>query len=388
MATTKIIEQLVGEMVKDFNSSFNGSTIATSDENFGQDATGNDLEISDRPRVSEDQLIIDVAHYLNLILTMGICAALSTFSVFSNILNMIVFVKDGFQVSINISLVALAFADLSSGLTLLWYTICLNPLFKKADLPFLPSEIEPLTSGIPHAIAMNATGWLTAFITLERCLCVVFPLNVKDILSRTRTKVIVAIIFIGVIGGQMPSYYTLRMGWRFVPERNKTLLGLYVIENSEEIDKITFYITNVTAPVLSFMIVIASSIILSIQLTLKSKWRQKSATAKPSDEKSGKQSASSLSPRDWKVVKMITIIAIIFIISFTPYVLISTVMASEPQFRFYGKYRYIFSICVSIGSFLESLNASSNIFIYYTMSTKYKNTIRGIFRLSQDKITD
>lgn len=79
-----------------------------------------------------------------------------------------------------LSLSGLAVSDIGCLSTLIWSNICITPAFMEAGLPFEPIEFQHLTSGMPHATFTRITAWITALITLERCLCIAAPLQVSD----------------------------------------------------------------------------------------------------------------------------------------------------------------------------------------------------------------
>ncbi|CAG5130210.1 unnamed protein product, partial [Candidula unifasciata] len=106
-----------------------------------------------------------------------ICQIIDLFGIATNIINIICFVKQGFNDPVNISLLGLALADLGCLITLVWTNICYTPAFSDYDLPFDTIEFQYLTSGMPHTTFTRITGWITAIITLERCLCITMPLK-------------------------------------------------------------------------------------------------------------------------------------------------------------------------------------------------------------------
>ncbi|KAK0056412.1 allatostatin-A receptor, partial [Biomphalaria pfeifferi] len=75
----------------------------------------------------------------------------------------------------------LAVSDVGMLGTLVWLNLCFNPLFHNLDLPFDSVEIQYLTAGWPHVVFTQITSWITAFITLERCLCIALPLKASDL---------------------------------------------------------------------------------------------------------------------------------------------------------------------------------------------------------------
>ncbi|CAG5114702.1 unnamed protein product, partial [Candidula unifasciata] len=106
-----------------------------------------------------------------------VCQSIDIFGTVTNIINSVCFIKQGFKDPINVTLIGLSISDLGCLVTLIWLNICFTPSFQQADLPFDPTGILYLTAGWPHVIFTRVTSWITAFITLERCLCIALPLK-------------------------------------------------------------------------------------------------------------------------------------------------------------------------------------------------------------------
>lgn len=323
----------------------------------------------------------DLVHYTSIINVVGICTIISLFGIFSNIVNMIIFQRLGFQETVNITLFATAISDLLSLTTTLWMAICYNPLFLSADLPFLPLEIQLPTGELPHVMAMNATSWLTAYVTLERCICITFPLKVKDIITPKRTKFIIVFIFIMVVSLQIPTYITARMAMKFDYGMNKSLLGLVIQEEYVMVNAVSIYIVNVMGPFLSFSITVICSVVLVTRLYQKSKWRQQSMIA------TGIGKDNSLGKKDRKVMKMILIVAVVFMACNTPGMLIFIMTAENPEMTPAGSLANNYYVAVSFALVFEAVNASVNICVYYNMSSRYKDIFGYIF-LRQPANTD
>lgn len=73
---------------------------------------------------------------------------------------------------------ALSVSDLCCLVTLSLMNIGFTPDVVEADLPFDPKEVVYLVAATPHFTFSRVTSWITAFITMERCLCVLVPLKV------------------------------------------------------------------------------------------------------------------------------------------------------------------------------------------------------------------
>ncbi|CAG5128383.1 unnamed protein product, partial [Candidula unifasciata] len=106
-----------------------------------------------------------------------LCQVINIFGIITNTINIVCFVKQGFQDSTNISLLGLSCSDLVSLLTLALTCIFLCPAFAAANLPFEIYDVAYLASGTPHFAFTRVSSCITALITLERCLSISKPLQ-------------------------------------------------------------------------------------------------------------------------------------------------------------------------------------------------------------------
>ncbi|CAL1538688.1 unnamed protein product, partial [Lymnaea stagnalis] len=278
----------------------------------------------------------------------------------------------GFQDTVNISLLCLALSDMMSLVTLLWSSISWNPLFYHADLSFLPSDVEYLTGSLPHLLFTRVTGWITAFVAFERCVCITLPLKVKTIITATRIKITIACVCAWVTACQAPSFYTSYLAPKFVASRNKTVMGLVFRDDSDDIDGVTYAI-NLVSPFGSFALVVACTVITAVQLRRKSRWRQKTVASAPG-RKQGQE--PGVSTKEQKVIKMVVMISTVFIVSFTPANvahIFYCAIAEQPVLLY--TYWDVISVIFSFSKLFESVNASVNFFLYYKMSTRYRSTL-------------
>lgn len=215
-------------------------------------------------------------------------------------------------------------------------------------------------------------SFINAFITLERCLCIAMPLKVKEIITPRKTKIINVSIFIFMIAIFSPFYYVNRLEWRYNFIKNKTLLTLVFTDDKVFVETITFPIHSVSMSVISLVCVVVCTIILIIKLTKKSKWRQEHSVSATS-------ALDVSSRKDQKVVKMVTSISVLFIVCYTPATISFVMMTCFPEFSIAGKFKNTFYVVWSLTVLLETLSSSVNIFIYFSMSSKFKAIFLGMF---------
>ncbi|XP_012945612.2 thyrotropin-releasing hormone receptor-like [Aplysia californica] len=317
--------------------------------------------------VSDEQL-----YAIKMVNVVVISGLLSLFGVASNIINIVVFAKQGFQDSMNISLMGLAVSDLCSLLTMIWISICENPLFYRSELNFDPKDILYLTGAMPHVLFVKIATFITAFITFERCLCIAVPLKVKTIITPGRTKTIIISIYIAMSVLMIPFCLGNRLEWVFEFTVNATVLKTTFTAEREMLEAITFLALGVFATTFSFVFVICCTIVLIVKLNSKTKWRQ--ATAAKSD-----RAAEGVGVKDQKVVKMVTLIAVIFIVCSLPPTLLFLYMVIDIDFRINGVYRNLYLVVWSSSYLTETINSSVNIFVYLKMSSKYRAVFMKTF---------
>lgn len=182
--------------------------------------------------------------------------------------------------------------------------------------------------------------------------------------------VAVVCIFVVFTFSATPVYVVNGLREIFSPSRNKTLIGLVSRGDKELVEKFTFLVNNFLVPVGAFLIVALCTVILSTQLRKQTEWR-KAAMANAQ--------AVRISSRNQKIVKMVVTISTLFIVCFIPSTIAMLVIAFEPDLSVNGKHVNISILILGFSYVLEGINSSVNIFIYYQMSSKYRDTFRELF---------
>ncbi|CAG5128581.1 unnamed protein product [Candidula unifasciata] len=306
-------------------------------------------------------LTVETLYYFLLVNLWGPAQAVCVLGITTNILNIIVFSKQGVRDTVNISLLGLATSDLGSLITLLYINISFMPDFIALDLPFVNSDVMYISCWC-HIIFTRVSTWITAYITLERCLCVTAPLRVKNLFTPKRTVLILVVVYVLMTASICPMFYAARPARIFDPSNNRTLFGIYFIEDRSKIEAITF-MTNNTIPTLAFFTVAICTAILVSTLRKKSKWRLQAtmSTAK-----------TVVADRDNKVVKMVVLISIIFIVCYFPGAAVFVYMLLDADLRIDGIQKNLITAIFAILFHLESINSTVNIFIYLSMSSKFR----------------
>lgn len=170
-------------------------------------------------------------------------------------------------------------------------------------------------------------------------------------------------IFLVLIASACPQYFVYRLGSKFYPQRNRTLTGIVFTGDRTMFEQFFYPVNYVFVPFIAFIVVSACTTMLVVELKNKAKWRSQSA---------GREGASKLTSANKKVAKMVVIISALFISCFIPISISCVAIITVPGFSIDGKFRNLLIVMGGLGFLLESVNSSMNIFIYYYMSSKFR----------------
>ncbi|XP_059168541.1 neuropeptides capa receptor-like [Physella acuta] len=312
---------------------------------------------------------------------MGLCAvvneALGILGIVANIVNILVFYRQGYDDSVNITLTALAVSDIGSLLTLQIFNIMINPWFMTLDIDVYVITFVELVSFYPHNYFIRVCGFITAFASFERCLCVVVPLKVKQIITKRVSIATNIFIFLFLCLNLVPIYYVTYLGWTFMPIFNKTILIGMNKMDPYIVFGISYYFTDLFIPYFSFFVIILCNIIIGIQLNRRALWRSSIATT-------SKATSESFPSKEKKLVLMLQLVAVVFIVCLIPQSAVLTTISFVPELSILGNYFDVALLCTFISNFTETITSSVNLIIYYKMSSRYRNTFHasfgGVFR--------
>lgn len=245
----------------------------------------------------------DLNSKLRILLTVITCflsGSIALFGISTNVLNLIVFYRQGLNTTININLFALAACDLASLMCQEVLAIFAAPLFRETGLPVVYEDIQFMFLAIPiEGFAMNAC-FITALITTERYLCIVFPQSDHQKITPLCVVFILVCIALGNATSGMPIYLSCRLGWMSYPASNKTIFGIVATSHNKIQEKING-IVHAVIMISAVASVVISTSVLVVKLKQADAWRNSTNV----------NQKCSLSKRDANVVSMVVLIACI-----------------------------------------------------------------------------
>ena len=125
--------------------------------------------------------------------------------------------------------------------------------------------------------------------------------------------------------------------------------------------------------ILFFVTTAVTTTITAVRLRRVIQWRQSST--------SSVSVAETSSIKEIALTKTLVTTSVLFIVCLAPTVMVQIASFVEPEFYFTGRYYNLAYLLTNIMLFFRASNSSFNFFIYYNMSTRYRETLRDIFRL-------
>ena len=292
----------------------------------------------------------------------------------SNIIVITTYIKLGFEESINISYFALAVSDLGVTVTTCWGGITNLLFLTEARIPFNAFEISSPTVYWPSEGLEKTTTCITAYIALEKLLCVVFPLHVRKIMTRKKTAIIVGSTFLFVFGVSNISFFVYRFQWVFDTSRNETILRTFDLKEkipaARVVEKFLDMYVSSCIHFSSLIIIWICTIFLAITLN-------RNVKARESNLGQGKTSISQV--RNVRVIKTVLLIAGVYLVCSTPRTVCNIVSVVTTEFHTRGIYFKTYMVTVVTCVQLSLCNSSANVFIYLYMSSKFRETVQKMF---------
>ncbi|XP_005094258.1 neuropeptides capa receptor-like [Aplysia californica] len=234
-------------------------------------------------------------------------------------------------------------------------------------------------SWIIYGLSLNSCC-TAVFISVERCLCITQPFKVKEIITPGRSIFIIASIFTVSMATVFPSLSLVS----FVTQRDPctNVIPRYMMfVHSISVRPVRFIVSNIlftSLQIISFICLLLCTGTLILSLRNETKWRNR-VTYRPCAVTLANTAEPSLS-REKRVVKMVVIVASVFIVCFAPAQAAPIANLLMPEFFHGRRYGYAYGVCWAVSYFLYSVNSSVNLIVYYNMSSRYRDSLGRLIR--------
>ena len=168
-----------------------------------------------------------------------------------------------------------------------------------------------------------------------------------------------------------PHYFGRGISARISERTNRTVYYLDPEKFNNDLIALSIVVSYSVPTFTCFIIVIIGTTFLVIKFKQSMQLRKK-MSGKSIDEKSTK---------DARVTRSVIIICAIYIFGYFPSVIQFLASAAEPNYHMYDPYyANFFQLFVGIGCITQAMSSSANIFVYWHMSSKFKETFVGLFK--------
>ena len=149
------------------------------------------------------------------------------------------------------------------------------------------------------------------------------------------------------------------------------MLCRFYRDNKIAVDILFRLVYSTVLTMLFFITIAVTTTITVVKLRRVVQWRQSSTSS----------AAATSSIKEIALTKTLVATSLLLIVCLTPTIMVQITSFVEPEFYFTGHYYNLAYALQNVMLFFKASNSSFNFFIYYNMSTRYRETLRDIFRL-------
>ncbi|XP_059153288.1 uncharacterized protein LOC131939058 [Physella acuta] len=305
-------------------------------------------------------------NYVTVWTMLGVCCV----GVITNSINISVFFKQGFHEGATISMTFLSFWSLFKCICGIGYRLggpvglvspALGLTWKNITLPYV--EFTGMYAGyVSFALA--------AFISIERCLCVSKPFTAKKIITPKVTLTVLLSISVVASGAYIVVYFMYDIQFEYSQIFN-TSVAKYIHSNfydaKSDIVMSYYQVMAILIPTSGFFILTISSTITVHYL------RKSTQFLKHKTDHKLNNPVCVISNREKQVVKTLLAVILVYIINLFPRLIFYIAQLWEPEFQLLRKYNKLFVLVAASISVFDFSNASIHFFIYYNMSSGFRN---------------
>lgn len=221
---------------------------------------------------------------------------------------------------------------------------------------------------------VNTSNCMNLIISLERCICVIFPLKAKTLLSARQMALIVLSVFTVCLVGTGFGSFKYEPHAYLDPVTNvtryRTGLTDFYLNNRWLVDSIFEVTFNATVCVVAVVVVIAATVVIATRMRSVAAWRKQAAHVGASQ-----QTTVPANQREAAVTRMLFVVCLVYAICTTPLAVNALTRNFLRDFVAGGPLNNVFFVTLTLTHLLVVINCSVNIIIYYTMSTRYRDTL-------------
>ncbi|KAK6978533.1 mu-type opioid receptor [Biomphalaria glabrata] len=348
----------------------------TLDVDLSQDGIDDPMYISDE-KMTTFIIVVDIF----------VLGVFSVTGIISNIINMIIFVKQVLKDSMTVGLFALSFTDFAIATIELTIscTHLVSVICPWSSVDFWALNNITLTWTI--CIFYLTSCWITVIVSLERCFCVVCPFSVKRIFTRGRCVVAITVVYIVHISAVLPVYLLEKMEWLPLdfPGNNGSMSSvqpqwIYSIafsDSTQELDTIM----DITAGLFLFITPQLFILVCSLWMSIALKSSSTIRSQKNGDDTQLKRSSknSNLTLQEKRLIKMVLFIDVLQLASNVPrltVIIYYHIVFPGLDMSIVKNFSTVLFTCAVA---INNISSFSNSLGYYFFNSVYRNMFHNLF---------
>ncbi|GFO41490.1 chemosensory receptor b [Plakobranchus ocellatus] len=328
--------------------------------------------------------------YINYVV---LCNAITCFGLLANALSIHVYWKIGFSDSITVLFFSLSISDLCILLmTVMVANFHIPRLVVLSHYTTFLRDVGYYFCGLLRLSFSRISMWITAFISFEKCMCILIPHKAKLVFTPKKSFVAVSFISVLTLITSAPSFASLQIKTSVDTTTNATFSNLVFKESFSSMRRFRI-ILIACSQVFCLATIIISNVMLFWKLKKRNRiWVSRFAGHRPDNQRVENNSrARNVAPgnihqisvlhgptgrnptpppadtnsaaalryaRERKIGRMIVILSGIHLTSYIPIVVLACLVETRPGFKIVD---------------------SINIIIYYQMSTRYRETLNSFW---------
>ena len=319
----------------------------------------------------DDLISLEVENVFDRIKSAILIPAICLIGLPANCINTAVFFKQGLRERINLCLFSLALVDL------IYLTVIFVIYAERIYTQF--TDGERIGVVYRYMVDHNVVGlygfgygtmFLTAVISVERCICVLFPLKAQTCMATKHIAFLIAIVvlllaftrFAVTAMYQITCFYeirTQRMFWQLH-------INDYYFRHRTMISALNGVFYGFCLAVGCPVVVLIATSITALKLIHTVRWRS--------------HTSSSLSSKEIGVTKMLIALSIEFFLLSIPIISLRVSPVFEPRLTAGGDLANTFNLLLGLSELFFYMSSSVNLFVYYFTGTRFRETLRSIVR--------
>ncbi|GFS01300.1 peptide receptor GPCR [Elysia marginata] len=317
---------------------------------------------------------------------------LASLGVVTNSLVMIVFLRQGFRDSVNVSLFSIAVWDQVKCLAGVVYRFdrplgLVNPVWgvNWRWMTWQYLVYMPIFSGyVSYALA--------TYVSVERCLSVSIPFKVKSLITPRLTSSFMIVLSLVVFGSFSAVFFIYSVEYTHSPVYNASVASVILnnlfYAHGEFISKMYKFL-GIFYPAVFCTIMITTSAIIVFHLKRSAHAFDRGQSVNSSSAVvavgDASRASANMTSREVKVTKMLLVIIFIYLMDFVPRLSLYVASFIEPEFYAFRKYHNLMVVTSNFVWILDFINASGNFFIFMAMSTNFRKTFYEIYPSCEPK---